>query len=58
MRATIAAQRRLKSNGLPETGVSLSVEALPRGVIDLPSPVRAWSGMRQRGVSELPNLPA
>ncbi|CAH1390907.1 unnamed protein product [Nezara viridula] len=58
LRATIAAQRRLKSNGLPETGVSLSVEALPRGVIDLPSPVRAWSGMRQRGISELPNLPA
>ncbi|KAL1131594.1 hypothetical protein AAG570_011208 [Ranatra chinensis] len=61
LRATIAAQRRLKANGLNETGVSLSVEALPRGVLDLPSPVRAWPGacpIRQRTPSDSPHLAA
>uniref|UniRef100_A0A0A9ZDF8 Glutamate [NMDA] receptor subunit 1 n=2 Tax=Lygus hesperus TaxID=30085 RepID=A0A0A9ZDF8_LYGHE len=57
LRATIAGQRRLKANGISETGVSLSVEALPRGVLDLPSPVRAWPGncpIRQRAPSDNP----
>ncbi|KAK9498451.1 hypothetical protein O3M35_003086 [Rhynocoris fuscipes] len=61
VRAAIAAQRRLKANGINETGVSLSVEALPRGVLDLPSPVRAWPGacpIRQRTPTDSPNLPA
>lgn len=58
LRATIAAQRRLKANGLndPST-VSLSVEALPRSVLDIPSPVRAWPAgcdMRQRAAVPVP----
>ncbi|XP_014240013.1 glutamate [NMDA] receptor subunit 1 [Cimex lectularius] len=62
LRASMAAQRRLKANGINETGVSLSVEALPRGVLDLPSPVRAWPGacpVRQRSPSDnLSHMPA
>ncbi|XP_054271641.1 glutamate [NMDA] receptor subunit 1 [Macrosteles quadrilineatus] len=57
LRASIAAQRRLKANGLNEP--SLSVEALPRSVLDLPSPVRAWPGsgdMRQRTAPEAPHI--
>ncbi|XP_046669606.1 glutamate [NMDA] receptor subunit 1 [Homalodisca vitripennis] len=61
LRASIAAQRRLKANGLNDpTTVSLSVEALPRSVLDLPSPVRAWSGscdMRQRAPMPIPDTP-
>uniref|UniRef100_A0A1B6E0C7 Glutamate [NMDA] receptor subunit 1 n=1 Tax=Clastoptera arizonana TaxID=38151 RepID=A0A1B6E0C7_9HEMI len=61
LRATIAAQRRLKSNGLNDPNiVSLSVEALPRNVLDIPSPVRAWPGsceMRQRPAIPLPDTP-
>ncbi|XP_075226743.1 glutamate ionotropic receptor NMDA type subunit 1 [Lycorma delicatula] len=56
LRATIAAQRRLKANGLNDP-VSLSVEALPRSVLDIPSPVRAWPGgcdVRQRSPLPLP----
>lgn len=51
LRATIAAQRRLKANGLNEQSVSLSVETLPRCVgAQANSPLRAWPGadVRQR----------
>lgn len=51
LRATIAAQRRLKANGINDQSVSLSVETLPRCVgAQANSPLRAWPGadVRQR----------
>ncbi|KAL0276444.1 UNVERIFIED_CONTAM: hypothetical protein PYX00_004018 [Menopon gallinae] len=51
LRATIAAQRRLKANGVNDQSVSLSVETLPRCVgAQANSPLRAWPGadVRQR----------
>ncbi|PSN33147.1 hypothetical protein C0J52_20954 [Blattella germanica] len=52
LRATIAAQRRLKANGVNDPAtVSLSVDALPRQCLETRSPARAWPGgcdVRQR----------
>ncbi|KAK7871616.1 hypothetical protein R5R35_001803 [Gryllus longicercus] len=52
LRATIAAQRRLKANGVNDPAtVSLSVDALPRQCLEPRSPARAWPGgcdVRQR----------
>uniref|UniRef100_A0A075Q430 Glutamate [NMDA] receptor subunit 1 n=1 Tax=Diploptera punctata TaxID=6984 RepID=A0A075Q430_DIPPU len=52
LRATIAAQRRLKANGVNDPAtVSLSVDALPRPCMEARSPARAWPGgcdVRQR----------
>ncbi|XP_049846549.1 glutamate [NMDA] receptor subunit 1 [Schistocerca gregaria] len=51
LRATVAAQRRLKANGVNDPAtVSLSVDALPQ--LEARSPARAWPGgcdVRQRG---------
>uniref|UniRef100_A0A0M4JNQ3 Glutamate [NMDA] receptor subunit 1 n=1 Tax=Locusta migratoria TaxID=7004 RepID=A0A0M4JNQ3_LOCMI len=51
LRATVAAQRRLKANGVNDPAtVSLSVDALPQ--LETRSPARAWPGgcdVRQRG---------
>nr|XP_018899314.1 PREDICTED: glutamate [NMDA] receptor subunit 1 isoform X2 [Bemisia tabaci] len=72
LRATIAAQRRLKSNGVNDTGEVVprgvlqivspirSVESLPRHVIDAPSPIRVWPGsnIRQRRTDEIHSPPA
>lgn len=52
LRATMAAQRRLKANGVNDPAtVSLSVDALPRHCMEPRSPARAWPGgcdVRQR----------
>ncbi|XP_069680015.1 glutamate [NMDA] receptor subunit 1 isoform X2 [Periplaneta americana] len=52
LRSTIAAQRRLKANGVNDPAtVSLSVDALPRQCLESRSPARAWPGgcdVRQR----------
>lgn len=52
LRATMAAQRRLKANGVNDPAtVSLSVDALPRHCMETRSPARAWPGgcdVRQR----------
>lgn len=52
LRATIAAQRRLKANGVNDPAtVSLSVDALPHQCREPRSPARAWPGgcdVRQR----------
>lgn len=52
LRATMAAQRRLKANGVNDpVTVSLSVDALSRHCVETRSPARAWPGgcdVRQR----------
>lgn len=45
LRTTLAAQRRLKANGVNDPAtVSLSIDALPRQCIQTRSPARAWPG--------------
>ncbi|KAK6640747.1 Glutamate [NMDA] receptor subunit 1 [Polyplax serrata] len=49
LRATIAAQRRLKVSGVNDESISLSVETLPRCVgAQANSPIRIWTDVRQR----------